>query len=113
MQQISGPGNQTGTLSVSVPRAGFYTLGLELEAPSVPGGIPTPVVSATLSGGAYPHRSAVAAIVASAPKTSNSAADVYLEPGDVISYNVQAVNGAGSVAWVANCFLYDQGNEIA
>lgn len=113
MQQLNGPGSQTGTLSVSVPSAGFYTIGLELDAPSIPAGSPTPVVSATLSGGTHPHRSVQAAIVSSAPKTSNAAADVYLEPGDVISYSVQAVNGADAVAWTARCFLYDQGNEIA
>lgn len=105
----TGASASQSLLTSSLP-AGFYTLGVRFEASGMPAnaGLSVQVTS--------PHPVPLSAAVAwNQPNASGTLGPVYLQPGDVLNYQVNPFGNYGSnppASWVARFFLY-KGEDVA
>lgn len=107
----TGTGSQPSTaLLTATEPAGFYSLKIAFEAASpIPGGpSPTPqirfipTVAPTVPAGKSVNN---VVLTASAQKSYAVTEDLWIEPGDVISYEVVQSNFSPPLGWAANVFL--------
>lgn len=107
----SGTGaHASETIITSALPAGFYSIGIRLEAAGIPSGAALALYLTS------PHPTPAVAVASQAqPNSSAFQGPFYLQPGDEVAFSVTPVGNYGSnppASWAAKFWLY-QGDDVS